>query len=506
MPDATFGFWNWVVFGTYLVGIFLIGALFARRQTSTGEFFTASKRMGWLVVSLSVVASLFSAISFIGHPARIYNQDATVLLAWPFCVILVTPIVMYVLLPFYRKLDVTTAYEYLEKRFSLNIRLLASALFIGKRLFWMALVALAPSLALSTFTGLPVELCVLIIGVIATVYTGLGGMSAVIWTDAIQFVVLMTGQVLMVFYIASRLDGGFGEIWQVGISEGNMLASMDFNFHQLTFWSMLICGVAFALSDIGADQVTVQRLMSTKDEKEARKSLLFNAIFKIPGSVIMIALGVSLLAFYKAYSHLMTLPEADSDKVVPFFVVTQLPAGLSGLVIAAIFAAAMSSFDSGLNCLVAALTVDWYERIIQPGQSDRKYLMLAKGLTFTLGLAVTIMAIVIYVAGIKSIIDASNKYLGMFGGGLLGIFMLGVLTRRAKALPTLIGAIVSVALVMSINVIQQHFVGEIFLHPYWYGLISCALTMLIGYVGSFFGTEVPYERIRDFTMARKKSS
>ena len=201
---------DWIVFVVYLGMVLVIGSLFSRRQVSTSEYFTASKSVHWLPVSISILATMFSGISFIGHPARVYRYDSA-MIAWPFAVLVATPIVIYVLLPFYRRLDVTTAYEYLEKRFGLNVRLLASALFIGKRLFWMALVALAPSLALSAIVGLPVSWCILIIGVVATIYTGLGGMHAVIWTDAIQFVVLMLGQCLIIAWLLPNWTVGWAK-------------------------------------------------------------------------------------------------------------------------------------------------------------------------------------------------------------------------------------------------------------------------------------------------------
>jgi Na+/proline symporter len=314
-------------------------------------------------------------------------------------------------------------------------------------------------------------------------------------------VVLVTGKVLMVWYVATKLDGGFVEIWRVGYADHKAWTSLAFDLSDLTFWTMLIAGPALLLSDIGADQLTVQRLMTTRDEKAARYSLIFNAIFKFPSIVITLGMGVALYVFYKHFPDLLELTEEEYDKIVPYFVVTQLPAGLSGLVIAAIFAAAMSSFDSGLNCIVTAFTVDWYERLYRPARSDREYLKLAKTLTFALGAAVTVLAILIYRTGVKSIIDKSNTYLGFFGGALLGIFLLGVFTRRAKPLPTVLGGIASVAVVMLINVFNQSSEGGFLIHPYLFCLISCAITMLIGYAGSLLGPQLPFEKVKDYTMA-----
>ncbi|MEA1951519.1 MAG: sodium:solute symporter [Planctomycetota bacterium] len=490
---------DWIVFAGYLGMVMAVGSWFSRRQVSTSEYFTAGKHVHWLPVSISILATLFSGISFLGHPARVYRYNSA-MIAWPFAVLAITPIVIYVLLPFYRRLDVTTAYEYLEKRFGLNVRLLASALFIGKRLFWMALVALAPSLALSAIVGLPVTWCILIIGVVATLYTGLGGMHAVIWTDATQFVVLMLGQCLIIAVVAARLDGGLGEIWSVGVADHKAWASLEWDLTASTFWTFLLAGMVLSLSDLGADQVTVQRLMCTTDERSAAKALWFNAFFKFPAMVILLGMGVALWVFYKTYPERLPLEPADYDKIVPYFTVHELPTGVSGLVIAAVFAAAMSSFDSGLNSLSATLTVDWYERLGRTA-SERKSLFVAKCLTYVIGAAVTLTALVVYWAGVMSIIDASNKYLGFFGGALLAMFLLGALTRRAKALPTVLGALCGVALVFLIDMAQDPASGNVVVHTYLYGAISCLVTLGVGFFGSLIGPPPSEQHIAGLTVA-----
>jgi len=505
MSGCSLNWLDWTVLMVYLVGIFLLGAFFSKRQTTTSEFFVASKRMPWLLVTFSVVASLLSGISYIGQPARSFRYDSA-LLVLPISLLLVTPIIAYIFLPFYRRLDVTSAYEYLEKRFDLNVRLFASALFLGKRFLWMALVTLAPSIVLSTFTGIKVEYCILIIGLIATIYTALGGITAVIWTDAIQYIILIVGQLLIIIYIVIRIDGGLVEVCRLGYENQKAWVSMDFDMSRLTFWTMVISGISFYLSDLGADQVTVQRLLTTKDQKSAQKSLWWNLLLKTPGAFIITGMGVALWVYYYKNPHLLGLDPKDYDKIVPYFVVRELPSGISGLVIAAIFAAAMSSFDSGLNCIVTIFIVDWYERVISPGQDDKKYLFWAKALSYIIGIAVTILAILIYQTGIKSIIDTSNKYLGFFGGALLALFMLGIFTRRAKALPTILAGIFSVGVIFLLDHWNKSdSTGETYnlIHPYMYLILSCAITMALGYLGSLIGPQPAYEKIKEFTLVKK---
>jgi SSS family transporter len=366
----------------------------------------------------------------------------------------------------------------------------------------MALVALAPSLALSSMTGLRVEYCILIIGLVATCYTAIGGITAVIWNDAVQFILFVLAQFLIIVFIATRLDGGFAEIWHRGIADQKITVDMSIDFSRHTFWTVLIACVFIATADLGSDQLVVQRLISTKDAASAARSLWFNALFKFPSIVLLLGMGAALWAFYQANPEQLGLPASEREKILPYFVVTQLPPGLSGLVISGIFAAAMSSFDSGLNTLVTAFTVDWYKRLVRTGRPDAEYLLLAKALTFVLGVAVTLLALIIYWRGITGLVDASNSYLGFFGGGLLGVFLLGVLTRRAKGLPTILGSIISVAAVTGFELYQtNHHVR--YLDPWLYGLITCTVTMVIGYFGSFFGPELPYEKVAGYTMARE---
>ena len=216
--------------------------------------------------------------------------------------------------------------------------------------------------------------------------------------------------------------------------------------------------------------------------------------------IILLGMGVALWAFYKAYPQRLPLEAADYDKIVPYFTVHELPAGVSGLVIAAIFAAAMSSFDSGLNSLSATLTVDWYGRFGKT-TSERKSLFLAKCLTYLIGSAVTLTALVVYWAGVMSIVDASNKYLGFFGGALLAMFLLGALTKRAKALPTVLGAICGVALVFLIEMSQDAASGNMLIHSYLYGAISCIVTMGVGFFGSLIGPPPSKQQIDGLTFA-----
>ncbi len=492
------GYLDWLVFAGFLLARFALGAYFSRRQTSTKEYFLASQSMHWLPVALSVMASLLSGLSFMGHPARVYTKDCA-LFAYAFSVILIIPIIMYGLLPFYRGLNVTSAYEYLERRFGLNVRLLASALFIGKRLVWLSMVVLVPSMVLSTISGISVEYCILFVGLATTIYTGLGGMSAMIWADVMQFVALLIGQVLIIGFVAARVDGGLGEIVLAGVVD--KAPSMDIDFSRLTFWTMLLAGLVLALADLGTDQISVQLLMSTRDEAHARKSLLFNALFKIPGLILLMGMGVAIWVFYRAHPAEMGLKPGEYDRIVPYFVVTQLPTGIAGFLIAALLGATMSCFDSGLNSLVTAFSVDWYQRLIRPEANDQRYLTLAKIWTYAIGTLVTMLSLMVYKLGFNGIVDTANTYLGMFSGGLVAIFLLGIFTRRTRALPIAVGIVTSIVV---LGLLATCYKG--LLDPYLNGVVGCLVTMTVAYLGSLFAPPLPKERLDGLTLIPSRTS
>ena len=338
----------------------------------------------------------------------------------------------------------------------------------------------------------------------ATVYTALGGISAVIWTDVAQFFVLVSGQILFFAIIIIKIDGGLMEIIRMAVADNKIWGHFDWDLTRPTFWTIVISSILIGLG-FGVDQVNIQRIMTARNEKQARKSVLYQMLWNIPHYSIIILMGISMYAFYQTFpEQLASGVKETPDMILPYFVMTQVPAGLCGLIIAGVFAAAMSSFDSGLNCITTVFIVDWYKRIIKPGQTDTQYLFLAKSLTIILGISITLLSIVIYKSGIQSIVDASNKYIGFFFGPIVGMFLLGIFTRKAKPLPVLFAAVVSVLLVLILDIINMNRDAENqIINIYFYGPIAIIGTVLIGYLGSLFGSELPYDKICGFTLAKK---
>ena len=455
----------------YLILVVGMGAAFLRGQQNTEDYFLAGRRMPWLAVGISIFASLFSAISLLGSPGWVYSHDLTLGLTLV-TIPLVTPVVICVFLPFFHRLKVFTAYEYLEHRFNPPVRLAASALFLFQRGSYLAVVIYAPSLVLSTATGLELKWTILLIGGLATGYTLLGGMKAVIWTDVVQACVLFGGLILVVWVLISRVDGGFSEILESGASQGPFRVELSWgDWATISLGAVLINGIFVNLSQYGADQITLQRYLTTPDVRAGRKAMIINALLTLPIGLTLLFIGGALFVFYLENPARLA-PGTTGDAVFPHFVIHELPSGVSGVFIAAMFAAAMSTIDSAINSLSTSSMKDFYERYFGSEHGERKLLKVSRLFTLLWGGCSTLLAL--YIQYFQNILSASKTLAGLFSGSLLGVFILGLLTVRATAIGALTGALAGFVVVASIVT----WTSASFL---WYAPIGCLVTLLLGY-------------------------
>lgn len=428
----TFGILNYSVLFIYLAAMFLVGLYFAGKQKTTEDYFLAGRKMPWLVVGMSMFASLTSASTYLGVPALAYSKNIAVL----FGVLLspvIAPVIIYTFYPFYQKLKVTTSYEYIHIRFGFNARLTVSALFILGRIAWLGVVIYGPALALSIASGLDLKLSILLMGILATVYTAMGGLSAVLWTDAIQFIILTFGAVWLCVSLMTNIDGGLSEVIHVSLKEGK---TDIFNFNVLDwpqfFYQMTAAGAAFSwffvfMHDYGTDQVTVQRLISTGSVKSTAKAVFFNAISDVVINSLLILIGLGMFTYYLQNNISESLA---ADQVMPRYIVNNLPAGISGLLLTAVFAAAMSSMDSGINSISAVIVNDYILTFSKHNLSDRSSVAIARILTVLLGFFATAAAF--YASKIGSIVEAWGTFMSLFSGPILAIFILGIFFRKAN--------------------------------------------------------------------------
>lgn len=424
------------------------------------------------------MATQVSSIGFMAIPAKAYDTDwayFTGVFTW----FVVVPIVIYGFIPFYRKLQVTSAYEYLERRFNYTIRLFAASLYCLFQLIGrMGIILYLPALALSEVTGISTINCILIMGILSTIYTVLGGMEAVIWTDVLQAIVLFGGALLCIVYIISNLDGGMHQfIDTANKADKFSLGILEWDATKAVLWVVILGSIFNRLSALTSDQSVVQRYLTTNSEEAARKALWINVFASIPWAILVYTLGTALYVYYATYPE--SLKEGlASDSIVPFFIGQNIPAGIKGLIIAGIFAASMSSLDSSLHSVATVIMTDFF-KAEHFNFSDSQRVQFAKITTALLGCFATIIALLMTTYDIKSIFDMVIKYAGLFGGAMTGFFVLGIFTHRVSSTSVLIGGGFSA---VSLWYVQNY--TE--LHVFLYGVVSLSVCLLAGFLASLF--------------------
>lgn len=440
-PSTSFGTLNYLVLIVYLAAIVAIGIYFASRNKSTDDYFRGGKHIPWWAAGCSIFATMLSSLTYTGIPSKAYAQD------WAYSVgNLMIPVVaivaVYIALPFFRRLDVTSAYQYLEKRFDRKVRMFGSGSFILFHIFRMAVVMSLTGLALAVATPLSPQHAVLIMGVLSIVYCTLGGIEAVIWTDTVQTFVLLGGALLAIILLIAGVDGGITGLLDVG-SEAGKFSMAHFHWApdstRTAFWIIVIGSIAQNLSSYTADQAVVQRYMTTSNQAMAARSIWTNAIMSIPATFLFFGIGSALFAYYHSNPGRLE-PTITTDQVFPLFIAREMPAGVAGLIVAGIFAAAQSTVSTSMNSTATAIVTD-FMRPFQWLSSDRSYLNAARFLTLLLGITSTGLAFVFIDPQIKSLFDTFIVVIGMFMGMLGGLFILGTVSRRANASGALAGAI-----------------------------------------------------------------
>jgi solute:Na+ symporter, SSS family len=499
-------FADWIVLAVYIGVIVALGVWANRRQTDTEAYFLGNRSMPWWAAGLSIIATSFSAASILGVPGYAYATDMWYL-QYSLGDVFAAIVVAVLFIPFFHRVKgLTTAYEYLEARFDLKTRLLGSTLFslsvllrAGTLLFGAALLfsAVVPTNIIPWLSG--VEEAVVIFGIIAIIYTVLGGISAVIWTDVIQFGVMSLGIIASMAVVVMGTPGG----WDVAFAEAGAAGKLGVVNVETPFAPRGLVTAIFgygllALSLFGTNQQPVQRYMTVREPREAQKALILGVSAGVIGVLLSLLLGVFLFIFYQHYPALLPA-DLTPDQVMPHFVNTQVPAVITGLLVAAVFAAAMSSLDSALNSLSAALTVDFLTRF-RKDVPEHQRLTFAKIVVVTAGILG--IGIGIYSARAEApLIDLILAFMGYFAGGLLGLFLLGMLTRRANGTGAFVGAILGTLVVLMVTRNDfplprlYEWLGMEPIPFIWSTAVGLVITLVAGYLVSLFGRPVPQERL-----------
>lgn len=484
---------DWIVIVVYLVSMLGMGAYFYLREkrNSTSDFFVGGRSIPFWAAGVSLYAANTSSISYIAIPAKAFETN------WQYLTnnLVAVAGLMFVavwIVPLLRRLDLMSVFSYLETRFHPAIRMLASGLCIlvqlGSR---MSVILFLPSLAIATITGIDVVWSVLLMGGFTIVYTALGGMKAVVWTDIVQLVVKMGGALFAIGFMIWGLKGGFTEFVSVAAAE-NKTKLFDFSFDltKATVWGFIFLVLFDVVLTFPKDQVLMQRTLSTKNAKDAGRSIWTLAAIMIPGGFVFYGIGTALYVYYKANPERMN-PLLSIDATFPLFIAAELPMGITGLIIAGIFSAAMATLSSIMNSVSTLASVDFYEKLVK-NPTPKKSVLFAEIMTVVAGLIGIGLALLLSRYDIHSLFDVSIELAGLLGGGFAGAYTLGMFTRRANSPGVAIGIGSSIALTTfawTLNLV----------HPYFYLAISILLCIVIGYIASLF-FPVPTRSLRGLTI------
>ncbi len=474
-----FGALNMGVLVVYLLAMVGVGVFFVFRNKDTDDYFRGGQHIPWWAAACSIYATMLSSLTYVALPALVFATDWVLYLGM-FMILATAPIAIYVAMPFFRRIDATSAYEYLGKRFNLPVRLFGSGLFTLFHIGRMGIVMALTALALSAVTPLSPAAAVLIMGGLCLIYCTLGGIEAVIWTDTIQTFVLLGGAVLCFIFILSGIDGGLGGFIDAGRANDKFrLLHLDFgagSFTTLAVWVIVLGGLGQNLSSYTADQAVVQRYMTTKDTRSAARSIWTNGVMAVPGALLFFLIGTGLYAFYQSHPGKLD-PTIQNDQVFPMFIAGELPAGVAGLIVAGIFAAAQSTVSTSMNSTATTVVTD-FMRPFGLLKTERGYLHAARMLTFVMGVLGTLAGLIFISPEIRSLMSEYFKVIGMFMGALGGLFILGVCTRRANGLGALTGILLGVGVMIAVWQLTD-------INGYLYATIGIAACLLLGYVASF---------------------
>ena len=443
--DKSFGWLNWTILVLYLVGMLLMGFYFMRKEKGADDFFKGGGRIPWWAAGISIYATMLSAITYMTIPAKAYTTDWTYYPMLWMILLISFPVIKYYL-PYFRKLNVTSAYEILEQRFNLFTRLLASTLFCIFMIVRMAIVLYLPSLALTAVTGIDIYLCIVLMGLVTIIYCTMGGVEAVIWGDVVQGLILVFGALFAVVYLAVNTEGGVMGCIDIAL-ENDKLRLFDWSnsWSQACWWVIIIGGLANNLISYTSDQTVIQRYLTTPDEKSAGRGILVNGVMSVFVSVAFYMIGTGLYTFYKTHPTELDVTMGQSDAIFPFFMMSQMPAGIAGALIAAIFAATMSTISSNINSVSTAFSIDFWKRFRRT--TDSQLVVVARWASVVSGMIGLLLALLMATWDIQSFLDFFNEALGLLTSGLGGLFFIAVFMKRVKGYAALTGFVVGEAVV-----------------------------------------------------------
>lgn len=479
-----------IVFVSYMAGVTLFGASFFRRNRTSSAFTLGNRNVPGWVISLSIFATFVSSISYLALPGNAYQSN------WnPFVFSMTIPISALIAIrffvPLYRRVGSPSAYSYLEQRFGPWARIYASVCYLLTQLMRVGTILYLLALALHAVFGWNMALIIVITGFTIMAYSMLGGLQAVVWTDAIQGILLICGAILTVIFILIQMPEGPAQVFRIGAGQGKFsLGSFSLDLSTSTFWVVLVYGIFINLQNFGIDQNYIQRYMASRTDRAAKRSALSGGLLYIPVSLLFLFIGTALYSFYSSGAAPLPAELQDldnADRIFPYFIVNQLPAGVTGLLIASIFAAGMSTISTSFNSSATVFLTDYYRKSGK-GEPDEKtsmkVLYLSSVVISILGIGIALAMI-----NVKSALDTWWKLASIFSGGMLGLFLLGAFSKRSRSPGALAGVVLGIAVIgwMSLSSLADDpsRYGNVF-HSYLTIVLGTLAIFLAGFLITLF--------------------
>jgi SSS family transporter len=464
---------DFAIIALYLAGITLFGLRFRKKQRTLRDYFLAGRDIPWWAIALSIVAAETSTLTIISIPGLAYDTNLTflqVIMGY----VLGRAVISFLLLPHYFRGDLYTAYELIERRFGRGLRSLTAGLFLLTRAAAEGVRVYAVSIVVSIALGTGEVASIAIITALTVIYTFEGGLAAVIWTDVVQTAIYVGGTLIGVLTIVHLVPGGWSAIHAAAAAAGK-LQVFDFSRSlsiPYTFWAGVIGGTFFTTASHGTDQLIVQRLLAARSQKQSVTALLSSGVAVLFQFALFLVVGIMLWAYYRVPSAVFGKP----DRIYPTFIVTRMPHGISGLLIAAILAAAMSNLSAALNALSSSAIMDCYARL-RPKADEKTKMRLSRLATLVWALVLFGLAL-IALHKVGRVVEVGLQIASVAYGALLGVFLLGVLTRRANQRGAMVGMLCGFAVELYLWLGTQV--------PWtWWVMIGTAVTFGVGYVASF---------------------
>ena len=471
----------------YLILVLLLGIHFAKKDMKGKEYFKGDGTIPWWVTSVSIFATLLSPISFL---SLVGISFAGTWLMWfaQLGMILAIPLTIRYFLPIYSKLDIDTAYHYLELRFkSKMLRVLGAVMFIIYQIGRMSIIMYLPCMVLSSLTGLDVNLLIIVMGIIAIIYSYTGGLKSVLWTDFMQGTVLLVGVTFAFVYLLYHLDGGIATIFSAFTEEHKFLAEnqplFDINILRDSVFILIVGAGVNTMGSYISSQDIVQRFTTTTDMKQLNKMMLGNGCLSIFIATVFYLIGTGLYKFYQANP----LPAAAAqDQIFASYIAFELPVGMAGLLLAAIYAAAQSTLSTGLNAVASSWTMDILATLSKKEISFERQTQIGRWVSLAVGIFAIVVSMVLANGGVKSAYEWFNGFMGLVLGILVGAFILGAFTKVANAVGTFIAFLAATAVLIFVKYFLP--AGTV---TFWsYSIISIIVSLVVGIPASLLWSKI----------------